>query len=151
MWVVIPMFAVAAVQASGAADSHPAMRNVGEHKTAHGRKECAVSLSIEQIAERATGTLTQSEKDSSIVYLDSKEMKAGASVEVDRKKIEVPWDAFMAFVDLEPQANWGHKCRYLLVNGCTGEVKSFEASFPPFLRGPSKTLRTIWKGHRVPE
>lgn len=110
-----------------------------------------MSLTLEQIAERAIETLTQPEKDSSIVYLDSEEIKAGASVDVDRKKIEVPWDGYMAFVDLEPQANWSHKCRYLLVNGCTGEVKSFEASFPPFLRGPSKTLRKIWNGHRVPE
>jgi len=111
-----------------------------------------VSLTIEQAAEKAVATLSASEKASSVVYLDSQEIKAGESVPSGREHFVAPWDALMAFVDLQPTANWGHICRYLLINAQTGEVKSFDASFPPFLKsGPSKTLRVVWRGERVPD
>ena len=41
----------------------------------------------------------------------------------------------VAFVDLQPEANWGHDCRYLLVDPETGELQMVMAQFPPFLRG----------------
>jgi hypothetical protein len=110
-----------------------------------------MALNLEQIAERAIATLVPSEKDTSVVYLDSAEVQAGASVPVGRETVEAPWDAYVAFVDLEPPVNWGHQCRYLLVSRRTGDVQSFDASFPPFLKGPAKTLRVVWKGSRVPD
>src|SRR5215831_9986550 len=115
-------------------------------------KEPAVSLTIEQAAEKALATLSATEKATSVVYLDSQEIKAGESVPSAREPIVAPWDALMAFVDLQPTANWGHTCRYLLINVQTGEARSFDASFPPFLKsGPLKTLRVVWKGERVPD
>ena len=111
-----------------------------------------MSLTIEQAAEKALATLSATEKATSVVYLDSQEIKAGASVPSGREPIVAPWDALMAFVDLQPTANWGHTCRYLLIHAQTGETRSFDASFPPFLKsGPSKTLRVVWKGERVPD
>jgi hypothetical protein len=124
----------------------------GPRKTAPGKKEAAVSLTLEQVAQRAAATLSASEKPASVVYLDSDEIKAGASVPAGRETLTAPWDSYLAFVDLQPTANWGHSCRYLLVNAQTGDTKSFDASFPPFLKsGPSKTLRVVWKGERVPD
>ena len=111
-----------------------------------------MSLTIEQAAEKAVATLSAAEKASSVVYLDSQKIKAGESVQAGREPLVAPWDALMSFVDLQPTANWGHSCRYLLIHAHTGEVKSFDASFPPFLKsGPSKTLRVVWKGERVPD
>lgn len=151
MWRAVPAFAVAATLACGGMQAASQGDHGDRRKTAHGKKERAVSLTLEQIAERVTATLAPSEKETSVVYLDSEEISAGASVQVGRKTVEAPWDAYMSFVDLRPEANWGHDCRYLLVNRRTGEVKSYAASFPPFLKGPVKTLRLIWKGSRVPD
>jgi hypothetical protein len=38
----------------------------------------------------------------------------------------------LAFVDREPLANWGHPCRFVLIDGDTGEITTLEARFPPF-------------------
>jgi hypothetical protein len=140
---ILACFAVQAVSQSSASPK--------QHQTSRKDKEGTVSLTLKQVAERATATLSASEKDSSAVYLDSTEIKGGTSVDAGRITIEAPWDSYLSFVDLQPAVNWGHSCRYLLVNVHTGEVKTFEASFPPFLKGPSKTLQLIWRGARVPE
>src|SRR5215510_13182304 len=122
------------------------------HNRDRGKKEGTVPLTIEQAAEKAIATLSASEKASSVVYLDSQVIKAGESVQAGREAVVAPWDALMAFVDFQPTANGGHSCRYLLIHTQTGEIKSFDASFPPFLKsGPSKTLRVVWKGERVPD
>jgi hypothetical protein len=140
--IVMSLAAAAADQ-----DSHPAPR-----KTNRPRKERAVSLTVEQATEKAVATLSASEKDTSVVYLDSQPIKAGESVQAGHQAVVAPWDALMAFVDLQPTFNWGHNCRYLLIHARTGEIKSFDDSFPPFLKGgPSKTLRVVWKGERVPD
>ena len=113
---------------AAAQGGHPASRNADR-----GKKEGAMSLTIEQAAEKSVATLSASEKASSVVYLDSEKIKAGESVQAGREPLVAPWDALMSFVDLQPTANWGHRCRYLFINAHTGEIKSFDASFPPFL------------------
>ena len=128
LWFAAAIGAALLVSLAAAAESQggsPAARN------AERRKEGAVSLTIEQAAEKAVGTLSASEKASAVVYLDSKEIKAGESVPIGRESVVAPWDAWMAFVDLQPAANWGHPCRYLLLDPHTGEVRRFDASFPP--------------------
>jgi hypothetical protein len=109
-----------------------------------------MALSIEQITADVLSTLTRQELDSSAIYLDLTELKVGSTVEVDRKPVQVPFDSIMAFIDLKPAANWGHPCRYLLVNRADGAKRSFEGSYPPFLKGARPTLRLIWKGSNVP-
>jgi hypothetical protein len=54
------------------------------------------------------------------------------------------------FIDLQPKANWGHDCRYLLVAVDSGAIQQYPASFPPYLRGASPTLQIVWKGEDVP-
>lgn len=118
-------------------------------KMEHSRK--TMSPNIEQIAADVLATLTVQERENSAVYLDSAEVKSGSTVQVDHKPITVPSDSFMAFVDPHPASNWGHPCRYLFVNTQTHAIQSVDASFPPFLKARSKTLRLIWKGSKVPD
>jgi hypothetical protein len=110
----------------------------------------SVALSWDQISELALANLSAEERESSVVYLDERVLPTGAVVEVDRKEIRMPWPAVIAFIDLQPEANWAHDCRYLLVNSETGELQSIDARFPPFLRGAPDTLRVIWKAEAVP-
>ncbi len=107
-------------------------------------------LAWDVVAERALATLTEEERRSSAVYLDESEVPAGASVEIDGRPTVVTSRSAVAFVDLEPRANWGHPCRYLVVDLASGAVRSIEAQFPPFMRGASRTLRLIWRGPDVP-
>ena len=109
-----------------------------------------MALSWDQISELVLANLSAEERKSSVVYLDERVLPTGAVVELDRKEICMPRPAVIAFVDLDPMANWAHDCRYLLVNPETGELQSIDAHLPPFLRGVSDTLRVIWKAEAVP-
>ena len=57
----------------------------------------------------------------------------------------------MAFLDRAPAANWGHPCRYLLIDLESGAVRGFDATEPPFLRGAAPTLRAIARDPSVPD
>jgi hypothetical protein len=108
-------------------------------------------MSRKEIAERVLSTLSNGERDKSVIYLDTKELPAGSTIEIAEREVRLPWQGVLAFIDLEPQANWGHACRYLLFDRASGEMLSFEAQFPPYLRGPSETLTLLWKGPSAPE
>ena len=94
--------------------------------------------------------LSSGERDKSVVYLDTEELPTGSTIEIDGREVRLPWKGVLVFIDMEPQANWGHACRYLLFDLASGEMLSFEAQFPPYLRGPSETLTLLWKGASAP-
>ena len=108
-------------------------------------------MTWEQVAERTLKELSDGERRSGAVYLDEVELAPGSTLKVDQREIPVRRASAVVFVDKEPQANWGHACRYLLIGLEDSKVESIEAQFPPFLRGVPKTLRLIWKGDIVPE
>jgi hypothetical protein len=108
-------------------------------------------LTWEQVAQRALKPLSDQERRGAAVYLDERELPPGSTLKVDQKEIPVPRTSAVAFVDQDPQANWGHACRYLLIDLESGNMQSIDAQFPPFLRGVPQTLRLIWKGEAVPE
>lgn len=108
-------------------------------------------LTWEQVAARALQELSDGERRGAAVYLDEVEMAPGSTLKVEQKEVPVRRVSAMVFVDREPQVNWGHSCRYMLIGLEDGTVTSFEAQFPPFLRGVPKSLRMIWKGDSVPD
>ncbi len=110
-----------------------------------------MALSQDQIASLVISALTVGERRSSVVYLDDQSLSAGAELKIDGQNVDVPWRAVLAFVDLQPEMNWGHDCRYVLVSLETGELKVINAHLPPFLLGVADTLRVIWQGDTVPE
>jgi hypothetical protein len=108
-------------------------------------------LSWTEVAERALATLSKQERESGAVYLDENEIPAGAELALDTHKVISTGPSALVFVDPTPAVNWGHACRYLLVDRQSREVQSIPAQFPPFLRVASPTLRLIWKGENAPD
>jgi len=47
----------------------------------------------------------------------------------------MPFDGYFVFIDLLPQANWGHPARCLLIRSDGAEVQATDVHFPPDL-GP---------------
>jgi hypothetical protein len=119
--------------------------------TGRGDAGRTVQMTWEEVAQRALKALSDQERRSAAVYLDERELPPGSTLKVDQKEIPVRRASAVAFVDQDPQANWGHACRYLLIALESGDVESIDAQFPPFLRGVPQTLRLIWKGDIVPE
>lgn len=107
--------------------------------------------SWDKISELAIETLSPEERESSAVYLDKQTLSPGIRLEIDSQTVDISEPIVVAFVDLHPQLNWGHDCRYLLINPDTHEIRSIEAQFPPFLRGTPETLSVIWQGQNVPD
>ncbi|HEV3457568.1 MAG TPA: hypothetical protein VHG32_13480 [Thermoanaerobaculia bacterium] len=103
------------------------------------------------IAARVLAGLTSGELRTSVAWLARRELAAATTVTLDRTEVEVPWPALLAFIDLQPAANWGHPCRYLLVARDSGEIRTVEAAFPPFRRGAVDDWELIWRGEAVPD
>lgn len=108
-------------------------------------------LAREDVVRRVVEALTAEERQSGAAYLDDTSFPEGATVDVGRRTVTASWPAWLAFVDREPQANWGHACRYLLIHRTTGDTQSIDAEWPPFLRGVPDTLHLVWQGPAVPD
>jgi hypothetical protein len=107
-------------------------------------------LSWDRITELVLASLPTSERKASIVYLDEQVHPAGSQIRVGGREIKRDWPAVMAFVDLEPEFNWAHACRYLLVHAETGAIESIDARMPPYLRELPPTFKVIWRSESAP-
>lgn len=94
--------------------------------------------------------LTPAERECGVVYVSAEPVVSGTELQLPRCAIKAPWNALLSFVDGEPLANWGHPCRYILVNVQTGETRSFEARFPPFGSTGARHWRVVYKAPTVP-
>jgi hypothetical protein len=104
-----------------------------------------------EVAQRALDELTHEERRGGVAYLDQAEHATASVLRVNGREISIRPSTAVVFVDRVPQANWGHSCRYLLIDREDGRVESIDAQFPPFMRGVPKTLRVLWKGEAVPD
>jgi hypothetical protein len=90
-----------------------------------------LTIPREEIASNVLSNLTANELSQGVVYL-TKSLIPSGRIDLARINVDVPWQAYIAFVDREPLANWSHSSRYIFVNSETAEIKSVEAEFPPF-------------------
>ena len=108
-------------------------------------------MTWDEVAAKAVAQLSADERKSGVLYVDHHELPAGSTLAIDGREVAVRRPSAIAFVDRVPQANWGHSCRYLLIDLESGQVESIEAQSPPFLRSVPATLRMILKGEAVPD
>ena len=96
--------------------------------------------------------LTPDEIARGVAYCADSTFTPATKIDFPQIHIDVPWEAFLVFVDREPTANWSHSCRYVLINCENGEMKSFEAQFPPFRPdGNFPHWRVLYKAPTVPD
>jgi hypothetical protein len=89
-------------------------------------------LKAGQIASIVIGALEPAERAGSVAYLCVTPFAAGQALAVPVQPVVIDRDCYVAFVDAHPRANWGHDCRYLLIDARTGEVTSHPRRFPAF-------------------
>ncbi len=104
-----------------------------------------------QLEAILTAQLTASERAQGVAYLSSATVAKGTTLKLPHITIDVPWDALLAFVDGQPTANWGHACRYVVINRDTGETLSRDARFPPFQAGRGAGWRIVYRAAQVPD
>jgi hypothetical protein len=105
----------------------------------------------QRILEKVRDTIGADQLANSIVYLDRNSWQAGERKQVGGVLMDVPWDANIVFVDLEPKANWGHKCCYLAIRQDADDIIQVAAQMPPFLKAETSTFRFLWRGPLAPE
>jgi hypothetical protein len=105
----------------------------------------------QRILDNVRGSLGADRLAGAIVYLDYNLIHAYEQVQVGDAVMKVPWDAYIAFVDLEPGVNWGHACCYLAIRRDADDVMRVTANMPPFLKARTSTFRLLWCGPLAPE
>jgi hypothetical protein len=95
--------------------------------------------------------LTVDERADAVAYAAEQPVTAGTRLEFPGVAIDVSTDAYVAFIDRQPTANWGHPARYLIVNRQSGEVSSVDARFPPFRRVGELHWRLVYQAPSVPD
>jgi hypothetical protein len=107
--------------------------------------------SDKQLAAILISQLTSSEQAHGVAYVCRTTFAKGTTMTFPHTAIAVPWDAQLAFVDRDPAANWGHACRYVLLNRETGDTLSQEAHFPPFQRGGAADWQITYRAPGIPD
>jgi hypothetical protein len=95
--------------------------------------------------------LTADERAHAVAYAAEQPLAAGTRLEFPGVVINVPEEAYIAFIDRRPIANWGHPARYLVVSRESGEVRSVDARLPPFRQGGELHWRVVYQAPSVPD
>jgi hypothetical protein len=95
--------------------------------------------------------LTAVERANGVAYAVETPVAAGTHLQFPGTAIDVPAEAYLAFIDCDPTANWGHAARYVLVSRENGEVVSVETRLPPFQKGGSLHWRVVYRAPSVPD
>ena len=108
-------------------------------------------MSSSELERVAIESLSEEERSRAVVYVSDRLLEPGDSLEIDGRRVQVDAPTVVVFADLEPGVNWGHRCRYLLVDRDSGDVRAVDAQFPPFLRGMPPDLRVVYQAPGVPD
>jgi hypothetical protein len=105
----------------------------------------------DELERAVVASLSDEERSRAVVYVDDRVLEPDEELKIDGRRVRVEAPTVVAFADLEPGANWGHRARYMLVDRNTGEVRALDAQFPPFLRGTPPGLKVVYRAPGVPE
>jgi len=95
--------------------------------------------------------LTEKERQEGIAYAAEKLISGGSKIQLNKIIIEVPTDSYLGFIDREPQANWGHSARYVIIDQESKKISSHEARFPPFKNNSGISWHAVYKAPGVPD
>lgn len=104
-----------------------------------------------EVARWAIAAVPAEDRRGAVLYLDRRVIAPGERVAAGGAALVAAAPSALAFLDRVPEANWGHPCRYLLIDLATGAARTAEATHPPFLRGAAPTLRAIARDPTVPD
>ena len=100
-------------------------------------------------AERAIlAAIPPDRASQAVAFIADSELAAGETVLLDRQPFVVPRPLFLGFIDLQPGANWGHLCRYVLCNVADDGVELRFGRFPP--ESGARRMVTLSVGPDVP-
>jgi hypothetical protein len=109
-----------------------------------------ISVLEEKIVELVVADLAPEERTGGIAYLAAPRVNRGTRLQLPRLVIDVPQPSWLAFIDGKPNSDWGHACRYLLIDDETGQILPFTAQFPPFHSTAPWRWRVVYRAPALP-
>jgi len=104
-----------------------------------------------RLGQAAVAFLTPRERETAVVYLVRRIIAAGEPLPwPEGGGIALDEAAVLAFVDLEPGANWTHAARYLALGAGGALLRTLEVDRPPFLGGVPEDLVLVHVGAEAP-
>ena len=110
-----------------------------------------MAISFDEFVSIVRSHLAPHERANGVAYVADKPLARNTQLQLPGTLLTFPFDAYLAFIDGEPSANWGHPARYLLVSRETGEARSLDARLPPFGKGNDLRWRVVFKAPSVPD
>jgi hypothetical protein len=110
-----------------------------------------MSLSFNDFIELLLSQMTEKERKEGIAYVAEELLQTGSKIQFNQITLEISTDSYLGFIDREPQANWGHSARYVVVNQKSGKISSLETRLPPFERNSDISWHVIYKAPGVPD
>lgn len=107
-------------------------------------------MTFEQFLGILLSGVTKSELDGAVIYAIEKPVAANLKLPFPGVTIDTEREAWLAFIDKDPMANWGHPARYVLAME-SRESKSYDARLPPFGQQDSLKWCVVYKAPVVPE
>jgi hypothetical protein len=100
---------------------------------------------LQSVQSHAFGHLSLAQRETTNLYIDMRIYEKGETIGPAFQKIVAPESSVLVFADDEPQANFGHVCRYLFYKSGNGNfVKEVPARFPPIANAEqAKTLKSF--------
>ena len=109
--------------------------------------------SFEDFVAKVCEQLTEEERAGAVAYapLHERPFAAGTELQFPGANIQVNSGSWLAFIDQDPMANWGHAARYLLIDCANGVSSSSNTRFPPFNSEGGLQWRVIYKAPSIPD
>ena len=105
-----------------------------------------MNLSQEEIRTIASQFVPSDLQPRCLIHWDTTLKKRGDAISLGQRQLFMPFDGYFVFIDLVPQANWGHPARCLLVRADCQEVQHLDVSFPPHIGTYPDSFRTLSLG-----
>jgi hypothetical protein len=96
-------------------------------------------------------SLSDEELQGCLVYAGARSLRKGEILQLPGVRVEATVTSYLAFIDRQPAANWGHPARYVIVPQQGGEAQIIEARLPPFQSGSRLNWRLVYQGTNVPD
>lgn len=102
-----------------------------------------MSLSENDIIAIARQHVAADRRANCVIHWATTPKRTGDPVLVGRNEQPMPFDGYFVFIDLMPQANWGHPARCLLIRSDGAQVQATDVQFPPHLGSYPDCYRTL--------
>jgi hypothetical protein len=108
---------------------------------------------LQRVQSHAFDHLSFAQRETTNLHVDMHIYEKGEVIGPEFQKILAPQSSVLVFADDEPQANFGHTCRYLLYENGTGKfLQEAPARFPPVKDAKqAKTLKPFHEPVRLIE